>query len=219
MSKIVWDKIGERIYETGVDHGVLYVQDSPSGGVPWNGLINVSENPTGAEANPQYADNIKYLNLVAPEEFEASIEAFTYPDEFSECDGSVEVVNGLMVSQQNRKTFGLSYRTAVGSDTAGLNYGYKLHLVYGALAAPTDKSYATQSESPEAITFSWDITTTPVPVEGFKPTACLIIESWTADSACLKDLEKVLYGSDEPDAKPRLPLPDEVLQIMTPAGG
>lgn len=225
MAKIIWDKSGERIYETGVDRGVLYVFDKDEAdygaGVPWNGLISVSENPTGAEANAQYADNIKYLNLVSAEEFEASVEAFTYPNEFAACDGSVVFKPGLTVNQQSRSKFALCYRTLVGSDTEDLDHGYKLHLVYGALASPTDKSYGTETESPEAMTFSWDITTTPVEVTGYKPTACLIIESHNADADGLAALEAILYGTDGalPANAPRIPLPDEVLTTMTPANG
>lgn len=235
MAKIVWDQIGERFYQAGVDRGVLYVFDTSEldygSGVAWNGLINVSENPTGAEANPQYADNIKYLNLVSAEEFEAAIEAYTYPNEFAECDGSRVVVPGLHVGQQTRKMFALTYRTMVGNDLLDLDYGYKIHLVYGALASPTDKSYGTENDSPEAITFSWDLTTTPVPITGFKPSACLIIESYNADEDCLVALEEILYGKDavEEDTQnnipaedavlPRIPMPDELLTIMTPAAG
>lgn len=228
MAKLEWDKIGERVYETGVDRGVLYVFDSEEEdygeGKAWNGLIGVSESPTGAEPNPQYADNIKYLNLVSAEEFEGSIEAFTYPDEFAACDGSVEHVPGMFVSQQPRKMFGLTYRTMVGSDTDGLDFGYKIHIIYGALATPTDKSYGTQSDSPEAITFNWDITTTKVPVPGFKPTAALIIESWTSDPDALKELENILYGVngnvDEgiTEVKPSLPMPGDILALFADNG-
>ncbi len=229
MPKLEWDKIGERLYETGVDRGVLFVYDKSEKeyktGVPWNGLIAVSENPTGAEPNPQYADNIKYLNLMSAEEFEASIEAFMYPPEFAECDGSASPVDGLEVSQQNRSLFGFAYRTLMGSDAEGTDYGYKLHIIYGALATPTDKSYTTQSDSPEALTFNWDITTTPVPVTGFKPTACVIIESVDAEVDGLAELEDILYGVDADvengivASDSRLPMPDEILTIMATTQG
>ncbi|NLB48796.1 MAG: hypothetical protein GX813_03030 [Erysipelotrichia bacterium] len=229
MPKLEWDKIGERLYETGVDRGVLFVYDKSEKeyktGVPWNGLIAVSENPTGAEPNPQYADNIKYLNLMSAEEFEASIEAFMYPPEFAECDGSASPVDGLEVSQQNRSLFGFAYRTLMGSDAEGTDYGYKLHIIYGALATPTDKSYTTQSDSPEALTFNWDITTTPVPVTRFKPTACVIIESVDAEVDGLAELEDILYGVDADvengivASDSRLPMPDEILTIMATTQG
>lgn len=215
MSKIVWDKTGERFYETGVDRGVLYVQDDQGNypkGVAWNGLIGVTESPTGAEATPLYADNIKYLNLFSVEEFEASIEAYTYPEEFEECDGSAELVPGVTIGQQPRKAFGLCYRTKLGNDLEGDDYGYKLHLIYGAKAAPSEKGYETINDSPDAITFSWDITTTPVPVTGFKPTASLVVDSTKVAPEKLAALEEILYGSEEEDA--RLPLPDEVLTII-----
>ena len=224
-NKIVWDKTGERFYETGVDRGVLYVQDNlgqyPKG-VAWNGLTGVTESPTGAEPTPLYADNIKYLNLISVEEFEANIEAYTYPEEFEECDGSAELTPGVTLGQQPRKTFGLCYRTRLGNDLEGEDYGYKLHLIYGAKAAPSDKGYETINDTPDAITFSWDVTTTPVPVTGFKPTASLVIDSTKVDSVKLKSLEDILYGraavegetpSDAVEA--RLPLPDEVLTIIT----
>lgn len=212
---ISWDKIGERLYETGVDRGVLYPQSAgvyPKG-VAWNGLTNVNESPTGAEPNPLYADNIKYLNLLSVEEFEATIEAFTYPDEFSECDGSATLVPGVQIGQQPRKTFGMAYRTVLGNDLELNNYGYKLHLVYGAMAAPSDKSYETINDSPDAITFSWEITTTPVNVTGHKPTASLVIDSTTVEPAKLAALEAILYGSSS-GVDGRLPLPDEVLSII-----
>lgn len=215
MSKIVWDKTGERFYETGVDRGVLYVQDDQGNypkGVAWNGLIGVTESPTGAEPTPLYADNIKYLNLISVEEFEASIEAYTYPEEFEECDGSAELVPGVTIGQQPRKAFGLCYRTKLGNDLEGDDYGYKLHLIYGAKAAPSEKGYETINDSPDAITFSWDITTTPVPVTGFKPTASLVVDSTKVAPEKLAALEEILYGSEEEDA--RLPLPDEVLTII-----
>lgn len=224
MSKLVWDKTGERLYETGVDHGVLYPIQAGglyNKGVAWNGLTAVTESPSGAEASPIYADNIKYLNLMSAEEFGATIEAYTYPDEFAECDGSAEIVEGVRIGQQARKTFGLCYRTVLGNDVDNNDYGYKLHLIYGAQAAPSEKGYATINDSPEAITFSWEVSTTPVNVTGFKPTACVTIDSTKVDSANLQALEEILYGKDstssdtEDGADPRLPLPDEIIQIMT----
>lgn len=218
MAKIVWDQTGERLYETGVRNGVLYVQASGAypKGVAWNGLTAVTESPSGAEASPMYADDIKYLNLISNEEFGATIEAYTYPDEFAECDGSASLATGVMIGQQARKTFGLCYRTTIGNDTDGNNHGYKLHIIYGALAAPSEKAYATINDSPEAITFSWEITTTPVNVAGAKPTASITIDSTKADPKKLADLEKILYGDTEVEA--RLPLPDEIKTLMTPAG-
>lgn len=220
MSKLVWDKIGERYYETGVNQGVLYLQGEGgtySSGVAWNGLISVTESPSGAEATPLYADNIKYLNLMSAEEFGATIEAYTYPDEFAQCDGSAEIAPGVMIGQQNRKVFGLSYKTALGNDVDGTDYGYKLHLIYGALAAPSEKGYSTINDSPEAITFSWEVTTTPVSVTGFKPTASITIDSTKADPTKLAALEDILYGSEESEA--RLPLPDEVATLMEISAG
>lgn len=216
MSKeIVWDKTGERFYETGIDRGVLYVQDAAGAyplGVPWNGLTGVTESPTGAEPTPLYADNIKYLELMSVEEFGANVEAYTYPEEFEQCDGSAELTPGVTLGQQPRKSFGLCYRTRLGNDLVGDDYGYKLHLIYGAKAAPSDKGYETINDTPDAITFSWDVTTTPVPVTGFKPTASLVVDSTKVESEKLKALEAILYGSEETEA--RLPLPDEVLTII-----
>lgn len=215
MSRIIWDETGKRLYETGVKMGVLYPEQK-SGlydkGVAWNGLTAVTESPTGAETTPQYADDIKYLNLMSAEEFGATIEAYTYPDEFAICDGSIEMEKGVVIGQQKRKTFGLSYRTVIGNDIEGLDYAYKLHLIYGALASPSEKEYATINDSPEAITFSWEITTTPVSVKGFKPTASLTIDSSKVDTAKLELLESILYGSE--DSEPRLPLPDEIIKIF-----
>ena len=220
MAKIEWDKTGERLYETGVKNGVLYVQEGgvyPKG-VAWNGLTAVTESPSGAEATPLYADDIKYLNLLSAEEFGATIEAYTYPDEFAECDGSAALADGVMIGQQPRKAFGLCYRTTIGNDTNGNDYGYKLHIIYGALAAPSEKAYATINDSPEAITFSWEVTTTPVNVTGAKPTAYITIDSTKADPAKLTALEDILYGKNgEPGNEPRLPLPDEIKTLMTPA--
>ena len=220
MAKITWDDIGKRIYETGVDHGVLYpygTSEAPYGtGVAWNGLTNVSESPSGAEPSPIYADNIKYVNLMSNEEFGATIEAYTYPDEFAECDGSKELAPGVYAGQQARKTFGLSYRTKIGNDVDGEDYGYKLHLIYGALAAPSERSYATINDSPEAITFSWEISTTPVEVTGGKPTACITIDSTKVDATKLAALEKILYGDGA--TGPKLPLPDEVAEMLKANG-
>lgn len=215
MSKLVWDETGKRLYETGVKRGVLYPLQ-PSGlytkGVAWNGLTAVTESPSGAESSPQYADDIKYLNLVSAEEFGATIEAYTYPDEFAVCDGSVEIEAGVSIGQQSRKTFGLSYRTVLGNDTDGVDHGYKLHLIYGALAAPSEKAYATMNDSPEAITFSWEVTTTPVAVANFKPTASLTVDSTKVDPAKLAALELILYGNV--GVEPRLPLPDEIATLF-----
>ena len=223
MSKLVWDKTGERYYETGVKNGVLY-PIQPNGtyskGVAWNGLTAVTESPSGAENTPLYADDIKYLNLVSAEEFGATVEAYTYPDEFAECDGSASIADGVMIGQQARKIFGMSYKTTVGNDVDGNSHGYKLHLIYGATASPSEKAYATINDSPEAITFSWEIATTPVNVTGFKPTASLVIDSTKADPTKLSSLEEILYGKDPTSegasdgVDPRLPLPDEIVTIM-----
>lgn len=219
MPKLVWDKTGERFYETGVSQGVLYPLNTESStydsGVAWNGLSTVTESPSGAEANPVYADNTKYLSLMSAEEFGATIEAYTYPDEFAQCDGSAEIAKGVTIGQQSRKTFGLCYKTVLGNDVDGDDHGYKLHIIYGAMASPSEKGYTTINDSPEAIAFSWEITTTPVTVDGFKPTASLVIDSTKADPTKLAELEKILYGSDEPEsATPRLPLPDEIATLM-----
>lgn len=214
MSKLVWDATGERLYETGVKYGVLYVQEGglyPKG-VAWNGLTAVTESPSGAEANPLYADDIKYLNLLSTEEFGATIEAYMYPDEFMVCDGSAALSTGVYIGQQSRKAFGLCYRTVLGNDVENNEYGYKLHLIYGALAAPSEKAYATINDSPEAITFSWEVTTTPVEVTGHKPTASVTINSTKVDAAKLAALEAILYGSA--DAEARLPLPDEIASLF-----
>lgn len=216
MSKIVWDQTGERTYETGVKNGVLYLQEAGGAypqGVAWNGLTAVTESPSGAEATPLYADDIKYLNLVSAEEFGATIEAYTYPDEFKACNGEAELTAGVTIGQQNRRTFGMVYITTVGNDVDGNGYGYKLHIIYGATAAPSEKAYATINDSPEAITFSWEVKTTPVNVTGHKPTASITIDSTKADKTKLAELEKVLFGSSESEA--RLPLPDEIAQIMS----
>lgn len=216
MPKIVWDNTGERLYETGVRNGVLYpiqTDGTYSKGVAWNGLISVTESPSGAEATPLYADDIKYLNLISAEEYGSTIEAYTYPDEFAECDGSASIAIGVNIGQQPRKTFGMCYRTVVGNDVENDNYGYKLHLVYGALAAPSEKAFSTINDSPEAITFSWEVSTTPVNVTGFKPTASLTIDSTKVDAAKLAALEAILYGSESEEA--RLPLPDEITTLMS----
>lgn len=219
MAAIVWDNTGDRTYEAGVDHGVLYLIDKEtkaySKGVAWNGLTTVTESPSGAEASAQYADNIKYLNLVSAEEFGATVEAFTYPDEFAVCDGTAEIAPGVSAGQQSRETFGLCYRTKVGNDVDGQDAAYKLHLVYGALAAPSEKAYGTVNDSPEAISFSWELSTTPVNVTGFKPTSLITVQSDKVDAAALKSLEDVLYGAAEGGA--RLPLPDEVATLLKKA--
>ena len=217
MSKLVWDQTGERLYETGVKYGVLYVQEGAAypKGVAWNGLTAVTESPSGAEATALYADDIKYLNLMSAEEFGATIEAYTYPDEFMACDGSASLSEGVYIGQQARKSFGLCYRTTIGNDVVNNDYGYKLHLIYGALASPSEKAYSTINDSPEAVTFSWEVSTTPVNVTGHKPTACLTIDSTKVAPEKLAALEDVLYGKEQ--AEPRLPLPDEVVQIMTAA--
>lgn len=231
MAKLKWDEIDERLYECGVDHGVLYPFDSTnkaySKGVVWNGLTGVTENPSGAEANPLYADNIKYLELRSAEEFGATIEAFMYPDEFAVLDGSAELAAGVTIGQQKRGTFGFSYRSRIGNYTDGDDYGYKLHLVYGAVASPSEKSRSTVNENPDALNFSWEITTTPVSVTGFKPTAHLVIDSTKADATKLAALEEILYGKDASGTEgedgyvaavdARLPLPDEVKEIFDAA--
>lgn len=215
MAKIVWDQTGERFYETGIDHGVLYPQDQSgvySTGVAWNGLTSVSESPSGAEPTDLYADNIKYLSIRSAETFGATVEAYTYPDEFAVLDGSAAIADGVIIGQQTRKAFGLCYRTRVGNDIQFENYGYKLHLIYGCSVSPSEKSYQTINDSPEAITFSWEMTTVPVNVTGYQPTATLIIDSKTVGKAKMTDIEDILYGTDE--NQPRLPLPDEVLSII-----
>lgn len=215
MAKILWDKAGEHYYETGVDHGVLYTLDSKGAyakGVAWNGLTTVTETPSGAEANAQWADNIKYLNLYSAEELGLTIEAFTYPDEFALCDGTAELAPGVSVGQQDRQMFGLSYRTKVGNDLEGNNLGYKLHLVYGCKASPSERGYATINDSPEPIGFSWEVSTAPISVEGHQPTSIVTIDSRKVDQSKLATLEAKLYGSDT--AEPTLPLPDEIAKIL-----
>lgn len=225
--KLEWDKTGERLYETGTDHGVLYpvkASNGFTGGVPWNGLSGVTESPSGAEPSPIYADNIKYLNLMSAEDFGANVEAYTYPDEFAECDGSVEIVPGMFAGQQTRKLFGMSYRTILGNDVESNDYGYKLHLIYNALAAPSEKGYTTVNDSPEPIAFSWELSTTPVAIntvidgKKLKPTACLTFDSTKFDKAFMAKLEDILYGTNpesegEEGTEARLPLPDEILKL------
>lgn len=217
---IKWDDVGEKLYEAGVDHGVIYPQISDGSypvGVAWNGLVTVTESPSGAEPNPQFADNIKYLNLLSAEEFGATIEAFTYPKEFAICDGSAEPKDGVVIGQQARKAFGLCYRTLIGNDVDGQNHGYKLHLVYGCMVSPSEKAYASINDSPEAITFSWDMTTTPAPVTGYKPTSVIVIDSTIVDPTDLAALEAILYGTTgTPDTPAELPLPDDVIALFTP---
>lgn len=222
MAAITWDATGERLFETGVDHGVLYPISSSGtydNGVAWNGLSAITESPSGAEATAVWADNIKYVNLLSAEEFGATVEAYTYPDEFAICDGTAELVDGVIVGQQARKVFGLCYRTKIGNDVDGNDHGYKLHIIYGAQASPSEKAYSTINDSPEAISFSWELTTTPVNVTGMNATSYLVIDSTKCDAEKLAALEKILYGSAEPDTAPRLPLPDEIKTLMTPAAG
>ena len=219
MSKLVWDETGKRFYETGVNKGVLYPQSAGGTypkGVAWNGLTAVTESPSGAEATPLYADNIKYLNLMSAEEFGATVEAYTYPDEFAACNGETELAAGVTIGQQKRSAFGMAYQTKIGNDVDS-EAGYKIHLIYGALAAPSEKAYATVNDSPEAITFSWELTTTPVEVEGFKPTATVVIDSTKVDAGKLAELEGILYGSESEEA--RLPLPNEILELIGEAAG
>ena len=218
MSKIVWDAVGEHTFETGVRNGVLYLKNTEGAyntGVAWNGLTSVSESPEGAEATDLYADDIKYLTLMSAENFKATIEAYTYPVEFEECDGSATIAKGVVIGQQSRKPFGLCYRTSIGNDTDGNEHGYKLHIVYGCQASPSEKQYSTINDSPDAVTFSWEVSTTPVNVNGKKPTATLIIDSTKADKAKLTALEAILYGAES--TEPRLPLPDEIATLMTTA--
>jgi hypothetical protein len=217
MAPLTWDDVGEKVYETGVDHGVLYLPDDAgvyNSGVAWNGLTTVTESPSGADPNPQFADNIKYLNITSAEEFGGTIEAFTYPEEFGQCDGTALPAPGVAVGQQGRKMFGLCYRTKVGNDVDGVDHGYKLHLLYGAQASPSEKAYATINDSPAAINFSWAITTTPVPVTNLKPTSLLVIDSTVVDPADLASLEALLYGAGTTEAA--LPTPDAVIELFTP---
>ena len=220
MAKLKWDETGKRLYETGTKMGVLYPQNEDGSypkGVAWNGLMSVTESPSGAEASALYADDAKYLELYSNEEFGFTIGAYTYPDEFAECDGSAELAKGVNIGQQPRKAFGLSYRTIIGNDTKGSDYGYKLHLVYGAKASPSERSYASVNDSPEALELSWECTTTPVAVTGHKPSAHIEIDSTKIDEGKLTKIEDILYGKDagEPATDARLPLPDEIIQILT----
>lgn len=218
MSAIKWDEVGTRTYETGVDHGVLYPQKGGKyvDGVAWNGLISVSENPSGAEDNALYADNMKYLNIKSAEELGLTIECYTYPDEWEKCDGTAELVKGVKLGQQSRNTFGFSYRTKIGNDTEGEDHGYKIHMIYSCSASPSERSYQTVNDSPEAITFSYDVTTTPIPMNGYKPVASITVDSTSIDPEALTKLEKVLYGTEEEE--PRLPMPDELLGIFELGG-
>ena len=215
MSKIIFDNTGEKIYETGVDHCVLYVRDGNTyqTGVAWNGITAINENPSGAEATPIYADNIKYLNIVSGEDFGATIEAYTYPDEFTECDGSAEIVAGVKIGQQTRKPFALCYRTLIGNDVAGTGHGYKLHFIYNAQAAVSAKNYKTINESPEAMSFSWEISTTPEVVEGFKPTATVTVDSTKVDASKLKALEDKIYGTES--SEPTMPTISEIVSLLS----
>ena len=214
MPKLVWDDTGKHLFETGVQKGVLYpqVKGAYPKGIVWNGLSSVTESPSGAESNPIYADDIKYLNLVSAEEFGATVEAYTYPDEFANCDGSAEISPGILIGQQERQKFGLCYRTVLGNDTEGNAYGYKLHIIYNATASPSEKQYQTINDSPEAITFSWELSTTPTNVEGHKPTASLVIDSTKVDEAKLKKLEDKLYGTESEEAS--LPTPNEIITLL-----
>lgn len=222
MAKIVFDKAGEHFYETGVDHGVHYLQDENGTypkGVAWNGLTTVTESPSGAEATAVWADNIKYLSLTSAEEFGATVEAYTFPPEFAVCDGSAEPTDGVSIGQQDRKSFGMCYRTKLGNDISGDSHGYKLHMIYGAKATPSEKSYTTTNDSPEATTMSWTLSTTPVNVTGYKPTASLVVDSTKVSKEKLAALEEILYGKDaEGDTgtgtDPRLPLPDEIIALL-----
>ena len=220
MAKLVWDKTGERFYETGVKKGVLYPQAAGGTypkGVPWNGLTAVTESPSGAEPTPLYADDIKYLNLMSAEEFGATVEAYTSPDEFAECDGRAAIAKGVSIGQQKRKPFGMSYVTTLGNDVDGNDHAYQIHLIYGALAAPSEKAYASINDSPEAMTLSWELSTTPVEVPGFEPTASVTIDSRNVNPTKLAALEAVLYGSESEEA--RLPLPAEIITLVGEAAG
>ena len=219
FAPLVWDETGKKLFETGVSNVALYPQDTTGvygAGVAWNGVTTISESPSGAEATTLWANNGKYLNLYSVEEYASSIEAYTYPDEFAECDGSAEIAKGVSIGQQTRKSFGLAYKTLIGSDTDGNDHGYKLHLVYGCKAAPSERSHATVNDSPEALSFSWEISTTPVSVTGHKPTASVEIDSTKVNAEKLAAFEKILFGSDT--AAARLPLPDEVAELFADAG-
>lgn len=215
MARLIWDEVGQRFFETGVKNGVLYVQDndgSYKNGVVWNGLTAVTESPSGAEETPLYADDVKYLTLRSAEQFGATIEAYTYPEEFEQCDGSAQIANGVTIGQQARRAFGLCYRTAVGNDIQGQEFSYKLHLLYGCTVAPSEKSYSTINDNPEAITFSWELSTVPVPVDGFKPTASLVIDASKVDEGKMQLLEDALFGDESNEAK--LLLPNEIMEML-----
>lgn len=215
MARLIWDEVGQRFFETGVKNGVLYVQDNDGSykdGVVWNGLTAVTESPSGAEETPLYADDVKYLTLRSAEEFGATVEAYTYPEEFEQCDGSASIANGVTIGQQARRAFGLCYRTSVGNDIQGQNYSYKLHLIYGCTVAPSEKSYSTINDNPEAITFSWELSTVPVPVDGFSPTASLVIDASKVDEGKMQLLEDALFGNESNEAK--LLLPNEIMELL-----
>ena len=215
MARLIWDEVGQRFFETGVKNGVLYVQDndgSDKNGVVWNGLTAVTESPSGAEETPLYADDVKYLTLRSAEEFGATVEAYTYPEEFEQCDGSASIAAGVTIGQQARRAFGLCYRTSVGNDIQGQNFSYKLHLIYGCTVAPSEKSYSTINDNPEAITFSWELSTVPVPVDGFSPTASLVIDASKVDEGKMEQLENALFGDEENEAK--LLLPNEIMTML-----
>ena len=215
MARLIWDEVGQRFFETGVKNGVLYVQDndgSYKNGVVWNGLTAVTESPSGAEETPLYADDVKYLTLRSAEEFGATVEAYTYPEEFEQCDGSAAIAEGVTIGQQARRAFGLCYRTSVGNDIQGQNYSYKLHLIYGCTVAPSEKSYSTINDNPEAITFSWELSTVPVPVDGFSPTASLVIDASKVDEGKMQLLEDALFGDESNEAK--LLLPNEIMDLL-----
>ena len=215
MARLIWDEVGQRFFETGVKNGVLYVQDndgSYKNGVVWNGLTAVTESPSGAEETPLYADDVKYLTLRSAEEFGATVEAYTYPEEFEQCDGSATIAEGVTIGQQARRAFGLCYRTSVGNDIQGQNFSYKLHLIYGCTVAPSEKSYSTINDNPEAITFSWELSTVPVPVDGFSPTASLVIDASKVDEGKMQLLEDALFGDESNEAK--LLLPNEIMEML-----
>ena len=215
MARLIWDEVGQRFFETGVKNGVLYVQDddgSYKNGVVWNGLTAVTESPSGAEETPLYADDVKYLTLRSAEEFGATVEAYTYPEEFEQCDGSASIADGVTIGQQARRAFGLCYRTSVGNDIQGQNYSYKLHLIYGCTVAPSEKSYSTINDNPEAITFSWELSTVPVPVDGFSPTASLVIDASKVEAGKMQQLEDALFGDESNEAK--LLLPNEIMELL-----
>lgn len=215
MAKLVFNNVGERLFETGVKNGVLYVmgdEGTYEKGVVWNGLTAVTESPSGADTTPLYADDVKYVVIYAAEEFGATVEAFTYPEEFEQCDGSAAISEGVTIGQQSRKSFGMCYKTSVGNDVQGQDFGYKIHIIYGAKAAPSEKSYSTINDSPEAVTFSWELSTVPVPVEGFNPTATMVIDSTRVPKEKMKKIEDKLYGTESEEAT--LPLPNELLALL-----